>query len=120
MMTGRILLVDDDDLLRELLSSFLTLEGYSVTEAEDGRKALAILATNSFDLILLDLLMPVMDGVRFLKERVEHTTPVIVLSASAEGTVVQAAKAAGVVEILRKPMAPALLLESIAKALATP
>ena len=82
----RILIVDDDASIREMLSLVLTDEGYDVRQAENGRCALAVLQTWRADLILLDLMMPVMDGLAF---RAEQTLtqgiadiPVVVLSAS--------------------------------------
>ena len=57
-----ILIVDDDEVIRMLMRQFLESEGYSVVEAEDGRAALEKLAEQSFDLVILDIAMPGIDG----------------------------------------------------------
>ena len=80
----RVLLVDDDDDVRRAVCEVLTDEGYEVREATNGRDAMAMLGEWEPDAILLDLLMPEMDGWTFLAEQQEHPTlgriPVIVMS----------------------------------------
>lgn len=80
-----VLLVEDDDASREMMRALLTREGWNVTEAANGRVALEQMETTRPDLILLDLMMPEMDGFEFarrLRERPEwHAVPVIVLTA---------------------------------------
>jgi CheY-like chemotaxis protein len=117
-----ILLIDDDELLCELLADLLDLEGYQVTVAGDGEQGLAQLAAGQFDLIILDLLMPRMDGVRFLRamgELYPDPPPVAVLSASATGEVLDALKVPGVVDVIRKPIQPSDLIVRIAALLGT-
>jgi CheY-like chemotaxis protein len=84
--TKRILVVDDDRAIRTLLRDALDLEGYAVTTAANGAEALARMDGVLPDAIVLDLMMPVMDGRTFLQQchadpRYTHT-PVLVLSAS--------------------------------------
>lgn len=85
-MDGGILVVDDEADIRELLKELLTMMGFGVTTAENGREALDILAQSRPDLILLDILMPVMSGLGFLKMRqadpLLRTIPVLVMTAS--------------------------------------
>jgi DNA-binding response OmpR family regulator len=78
----KILIVEDDPTLNEAFQTILQKEDYDVRVAFNGRGALEILERESFDLILLDLLMPVMGGIDFLKEyRPAHKSiPVIVFS----------------------------------------
>src|SRR5262249_29377711 len=82
---GPILVVDDDAAMREVCRRTLTKAGWQVVEAEDGRAALDCLAEQRPSLILLDLLMPVMDGFGFLKQVRGHerwrAIPVIVVTA---------------------------------------
>jgi len=76
----KILVVEDEELIAKPLSMKLRLSGYEVKNADDGEEALAVLAKEKFDLILLDLLMPKVDGFGVLAElnkRRDHT-PVIV------------------------------------------
>ena len=78
----RVLVVDDEPPIRRFLRTSLSAEGYQVTEAEDGKSALAILKRNAMDLVVLDLGLPGMDGfevIRALRES-RSTIPIIVLS----------------------------------------
>jgi CheY-like chemotaxis protein len=83
---ARVLVVDDERGIRSLLAEILSDEGYEVRQAEDGERALEVLAGWDADVILLDLSMPRMTGWEFLQARRERRiadgTPVIVMSAS--------------------------------------
>ena len=84
-MAEKILLVDDEERIRKLLNLYLTREGYEITEAGDGREALELALNNDFHCILLDLMMPEMNGIEVAKElRKEKSTPVIMLTAKGE------------------------------------
>ena len=116
-MKQTILLIDDDELLCEMLASYLELAGYRVVQAANGNEGLARLAEQQFDLILLDLLMPVMDGIRFLRllGAVPGPLPkVLVLSASATADIVAELDFPSVVGIFRKPVTPNVLIDRIA------
>ena len=77
-----ILLVDDDLELTELLAELLLLEGFNVTVVHNGQEALSLLKTQSFDLMLLDIMMPVLNGTETLKQlRKTSNMPVLMLSA---------------------------------------
>src|SRR5262245_14544255 len=65
--SGHLLVVDDDEMNRELLSRRLLRRGYAVTVAEDGKQALALVTEHSFDLIVLDVMMPDLDGLQVLQ-----------------------------------------------------
>ncbi len=81
-MTKNILVVDDDERLRMLLQSYLRQEGFEVATAINGREALFAARQVPPDLIILDLMMPEMDGFEFMKaHNKERSTPVIVLTA---------------------------------------
>ena len=81
-MEYKILVVDDEKEIRELLRLYLENSGYSVVEAEDGQQALDILRSEKIDLCLLDIMMPKVDGYRVLQElRKESNIPVMILSA---------------------------------------
>ena len=82
----RVLVVDDEPPIRRFLRTSLSAEGYQVTEAEDGKSALAVLKRNAMDLVVLDLGLPGMDGfdvIRKLRE-LRSTVPIIVLSVRAD------------------------------------
>jgi two-component system, chemotaxis family, chemotaxis protein CheY len=107
----QLLLVDDDDDLRSAIADVLVEHGYEVLEAANGNEALVAAATGRPALILLDLMMPVMDGRTFLRHRardaVVSAIPVLVLTAQREdGLPTDAA----VIGVLPKPTDMATLL----------
>ena len=81
-----ILVVDDEDNIRQLIKKYANFEGYKVTEAADGMEALDICAQCSFDLIIRDVMMPELDGFSTLRQlrRKDRRTPVLMLSARGE------------------------------------
>jgi DNA-binding response OmpR family regulator len=81
----RILLADDEQSIQTLLSFPLRKDGYEVTTAADGREALARFNEGHFDLVVLDVMMPRMDGLEVCRRiRARHTVPIIMLTAKAE------------------------------------
>jgi two-component system OmpR family response regulator len=100
----RILVVDDDEAIRRLLSELLTAEGCETRAAAGGREALTILREWRPDLIVLDLMMPDLDGWSFLvaqrKPAGARAAPVLLLSA---GTGLEAPETAAVGDVLVKP-----------------
>lgn len=112
----RILVVDDDRLTRHTLVDTLRYDGYEVETAEDGATALERLRSAPPALVVLDLMMPNMDGWAFLRERAEALTapvPVLVVSA-ARGDGLQAAKALGAA-FLAKPFDADVFLSMVAR-----
>ena len=86
-MTETILVVDDQSSVRTLLKDYLTSQGYRVVTANDGQDALFVARHEHPNLVLLDIMMPKMDGYQFLSAfRRENQVPVIVLSAKEEET----------------------------------
>lgn len=73
-MAQKILVVEDDQFLRELYDELLKEEGYEVTLAEDGEKGLAQMQKGGFDLVLLDIMLPKIDGLEILR-RVKNKPP---------------------------------------------
>ncbi len=81
-MAKTILIVDDSNHLAYMLNRYLSEQGFQVMSARNGREALATLEYQTPDLILLDLLMPEMDGFEFMRLlRRDHNLPIIILSA---------------------------------------
>ncbi len=107
MPTARILVVDDDPLLRHMVRDFLELAGFAVAEAVDGPDGLAQAAARPPYLILLDLMMPGMDGYTVYRtlqaEPATRAIPVVFLTASADPSLNRQAYAAGAVACLTKP-----------------
>ncbi len=116
---GRILVVDDDALIRDTLATALGDEGYAVRVAPDGRAALSSIGNWRPDLIVLDLMMPVMNGVEFrAAQRSAADTaqiPVIVLSAAHE--VQSRAASLEPAAVFTKPFDLGDLLDAIASVL---
>ncbi|SDM78377.1 two-component system, OmpR family, response regulator ResD [Fictibacillus solisalsi] len=82
---AKILIVDDEERIRKLLKMYLERENYEVDEAENGEEALDFALTLNYDLILLDLMMPGMDGMEVCEKlRQRKATPVIMLTAKGE------------------------------------
>jgi len=81
----KILVVDDEAKIRELVKKYAVYEGHEVTEAGDGMEAVEICKTRDFDIIVLDIMMPELDGFSACREiRKTKNTPVIMLSARGE------------------------------------
>jgi two-component system, chemotaxis family, chemotaxis protein CheY len=102
---SRVLVVDDDPGIRDILGSALQDDGYEVREAVHGADALEVLAEWPPDVILLDLMMPVMDGWTFRARQLELAgashIPVVVLSAAHEAT--RQARIMGAAAVMAKP-----------------
>ena len=83
---AKILIVDDEPRIRELIRENLQYSGYTCEEAGDGSAALSLLTGGGYDLVILDLMMPFMDGMTCLREMRTRriNTPVIILTARGE------------------------------------
>ena len=81
----KLLIVDDEKLIRDVIKEYASIEKFTCYEAENGIEALEIIKKQNIDLIILDVMMPKMDGLTFLKEMKEiKNIPVIILSARDE------------------------------------
>ncbi len=118
---GKLLVVDDNALNRDLLVRHLEREGHTVSLAEDGRRALALIGAERFDLVLLDLIMPEMNGYEVLQrlkgDAAHRDIPVIVISALDELDSVVRCLEAGAEDYLSKPFNPVLLRARIGASL---
>jgi DNA-binding response OmpR family regulator len=121
MANPRILVVDDDHVIQQLLKVNLELEGYVVEVAKDGEDALHQVATFRPDLILLDIMMPRLDGwevCRRLKEDpLTAGVPIVLLSARAQDTDVERGDELGVAAYVTKPFDPIQLLDLVGELL---
>ncbi|MCK9328498.1 MAG: response regulator [Candidatus Cloacimonetes bacterium] len=118
-MKKNILVVDDEQDIRELISDLLETKGYRILTACDGEDALSKMANESFDLFIIDMSMPRMDGMTLLKEikKIQPLAVVIVLTgfSSIEGAV--NAIQAGAFQYISKPVKAKELFEIVEKAL---
>lgn len=113
IMHSKILIVDDDKEIRNLISIYLKNEEMETYEVEGATKALKLLEEKEFDLVILDIMMPDMDGIEAcIKIRQERNMPIIMLSAKSEDIDKIQGLASGADDYLSKPFNP---LELIAR-----
>jgi len=129
-MPEKILVVDDDPDMRDAITIILESRGYQIVTAQDGLEALANLKAEKPDLMMLDLLMPKMDGFAVLKELQDarwskyREIPILILSsvreeASRRRYELETALALEVDDYIEKPISPEVLLERVEKLLQT-
>ncbi|MCP3098708.1 response regulator transcription factor [Myxococcus sp. K15C18031901] len=110
-MSTRVLLIDDDTRLYELLAQYLGQNGISVTHAADGGRGLAALEASAYDAVLLDVMMPGMDGLEVCKRiRAKSRIPVVMLTAKGDETDRVVGLELGADDYLPKPFSPRELL----------
>lgn len=119
MRKNKILVVDDDKDLVNMLVSRLKVQGYEVIPAYDGAEALRMAGSESPDLILLDIIMPVLDGLtvlRRLREAKEtKETPIIMITAKGTSRAIFEAQGLGTTDYIIKPINLEELLKIIAR-----
>ncbi|MTI63776.1 response regulator [Methylophaga sp.] len=118
---ANILAVDDSASMRQMVAFTLKGAGHVVTDAEDGKHALEIARQNTYDLVLTDVNMPVMDGLTLTRELRQlpnyRFTPILVLTTEAGPDKKQEGRAAGATGWLVKPFNPEQLLATVKKVL---
>jgi DNA-binding response OmpR family regulator len=103
----KILIVDDEERIRDVLKEYVEFEGHEAFEAEDGMEAVKLCRENDYDVILMDVMMPRLDGFSAVKEiRKMKDTPVIMLSARGEEYDKLFAFELGVDDYVTKPFSP--------------
>lgn len=114
----RLLVVDDEQKIREIISKYAQFEGYKVDEAPDGMTALEMASTREYDLVILDVMMPDLDGFSVCKEmRKKSNTPVIMLSARGEEYDRIHGFEVGIDDYVVKPFSPKELMMRVAAVL---
>ena len=118
---ARILIVDDDPPIRRFISSVLRTAGHAVTEADDGLNAIELLRTETFDLMITDIVMPERDGLEMLMNlrRQKNTMPIIAMTGMPENSslFLKVAKQLGASCTLTKPFTAQQLLDMVSGAL---
>lgn len=109
----RVLLIDDDARLAELLVGYLAPQGVTLVHAPGGQAGLSQLAAGAFDAILLDVMMPGLDGVEVCRRVRADGTKVLMLTARDDADVEQASKDAGADGFLAKPFSSVELLDKV-------
>lgn len=120
MVAKQILVAEDDALIRNLIQTLLASAGHKIDEAENGLQAVAWMNAKVYDLILSDIQMPHIDGIRVLKEarRLHPKTRVILMSAGMESDPDQL-RAQGAFDFIPKPFTLDFFLERIERGLET-
>ena len=117
----RILFVDDNGMNRKVVALMLEAAGLGMAEAEDAEAGLAMIEANDYDLILMDLRMPGMDGLTAIRkirarEDIKAAAPIVVVTADNGPDVRSQSLAAGADEVLHKPVQMEALFDAIAQA----
>ena len=117
-MPFTILVVDDDPVIQKLLAVNFEMEGYHVVTASDGEEALDRVAAERPAVVVLDVMMPKVDGIEVLRRikanPITANTPVLLLSAKAQAQDIEDGMAAGADAYLTKPFEPLDLLDRVA------
>jgi two-component system response regulator ResD len=113
-MLNKILIVEDEPALRNLLKTCLVKEGYQVLEAKDGQEALDIFYGENISLVILDIMLPKLDGFEVLRTlRLESDVPVLILTArNTEYDELQGLRL-GADDYITKPFSPAVLVSRV-------
>jgi len=113
-MENKILIAEDEAKLRALVASYLRKEGFVVVEASNGREALERFFEDKFELVILDIMMPIKDGLAVCKEiRSQSTVPIVMLTARSEEYDELSGFSCGADEYITKPFSPAILITRI-------
>lgn len=120
-MKEKILVVDDEPDIRTLCKVNLEYEGYRVIEAGDGLEGLKVLKAEDPDVVLLDVMMPRMDGWEFMRKAKEDEAtaliPIILLTAKADDSSQMQGWGEGIIDFVSKPFNPVILAKHVQKAL---
>ncbi|HEX3776602.1 MAG TPA: response regulator [Polyangiaceae bacterium] len=118
-MARSVLIVDDSSTVRRQLRTFLEGQGFTVTEGANGREGVDAARASSFDLIIVDVNMPVLDGISMIREVRRLTshqkTPIFVLTTDSAVSTAGEGKIAGATAWIVKPFKPEVLLKGIQK-----
>jgi len=118
----RVLVVDDDAVYRELLSIGLGAGGYEILVAENGIEAKKIVGAEAVDAVIVDMLMPLMDGLRFidwLRKEARNEVPVLVLTSVDDRALSVEAMVAGATDVVVKPVGLPQLTQRLGALLAS-
>lgn len=113
-MENKVLIAEDEAKLRSLVVSYLKKEGFTVVEASNGKEALDLFFEDKFDLVILDIMMPIKDGLAVCKEiRSQSAVPIVMLTARSEEYDELSGFSCGADEYITKPFSPAILITRI-------
>lgn len=120
MSKGKVLVIDDEDIVRTSCIRVLSPEGYQVSVAQNGMEGIRMIEEENFDVVLTDLKMPDMDGIEILK-KIKKEWPSIEVIIITGYQAIDAAKKSinlGAFEYIEKPFTPDVVLQAVMKAVA--
>lgn len=109
-------LAEDDESLRLVYTMMLEVEGFNVSVSANGQEAIDYLSEHDVDLVILDLFMPVLDGIhvlQWIRDEKKYTTPVLVLTSMTDDETRLAVMASGANLFLNKPVGVATIIKSV-------
>ncbi|MBU1952027.1 response regulator [Patescibacteria group bacterium] len=101
-MSNKVLIIEDDKTIQQVIKSMLMTEGYEAETADNGEEGLEVMKEFKPDVIMLDIMMPVMSGFDFLKHLKDESIPVIVLTSLGQEIVEKKVRALGAKYFLQK------------------
>ncbi len=116
MMMARVLVVDDEEILRMLIRDTLEDMGYEIEEAENGQEALERVAQEHYDLMILDYMMPHVTGIEVIERlpaQIKANLPILMLTAKSQEEDRQKVFEKGVDYFMSKPFSPVKLMEVV-------
>ncbi|HET8859001.1 response regulator [Marivirga sp.] len=119
--TKKVLIAEDSSVIQNLTKKILMMQNYSIHSAKNGEQVLKALETESFDIILMDINMPKMDGmectkaVRALDDKEKSAIPIVAITGNAKNYSIEDFKAVGITEYLQKPLNFDQLVETVKK-----
>lgn len=119
--TKKVLIAEDSSVIQNLTKKILMMQNYSIHSAKNGEQVLKALETESFDIILMDINMPKMDGmectraIRALNDKEKSAIPIIAITGNAKNYSIEDFKEAGINEYLQKPLNFDQLVETVKK-----
>ncbi|MGM0581040.1 MAG: response regulator [Bacteroidota bacterium] len=119
--TKKVLIAEDSSVIQNLTKKILMMQNYSIHSAKNGEQVLKALESESFDIILMDINMPKMDGmectraIRALDDKGKSAIPIIAITGNAKNYSIEDFKEAGINEYLQKPLNFDQLVETVKK-----
>lgn len=119
--TKKVLVAEDSSVIQNLTKKILQIQNYSIASVKNGEQVLKNLETENYDVILMDINMPVMDGmecakrIRSLSDKEKAETPIIAITGNAKNYTMEDFKAVGINEYLPKPLNFDELVETVKK-----
>lgn len=119
--TKKVLVAEDSSVIQNLTKKILQIQNYSISSVKNGEQVLKNLETENYDVILMDINMPVMDGmecakkIRSLSDKEKAETPIIAITGNAKNYTMEDFKAVGINEYLPKPLNFDDLVETVKK-----